>query len=309
MLRIFVCWLLLLLLSFASLSCHIILYYPLLSFAFIVIYCYPSSSILGYLDAVRLLHSWLSLSFDWSSLACPRLHLVLAGIRHKGIPPSNTKKAAFGASDLLSIRQYCLQFGHASMQWAAWTAIIVSFWACLRSDNVVPKLASDFDSLRQMCLANMQWVQEGILVVLSKTKTRSLHGSALRVLVPNVPSFSDLCPVTAVKSLLEAVPSSSTGPLFQYVKQSSVVPLLYKNLRQVIRHWATAMNINLSKFGSQSARSGGATTAFRGGVDSIGIMKLGDWLSNCFLSYVRQDVVDLMEIQAKMLSALTNHVS
>jgi len=31
----------LLLLSFAFLSCHIILYYPLLSFAFIVIYCYP----------------------------------------------------------------------------------------------------------------------------------------------------------------------------------------------------------------------------------------------------------------------------
>ena len=55
---------------------------------------------------------------------------------------------------------------------------------------------------------------------------------------------------------------------------------------------------------AHSARSGGATTAYRAGVGSIGIKKLGDWLSDTFLDYVRHDLADLSEIQMAMLKQM-----
>ena len=266
----------------------------------------PSDSILGYLDGVRILHNWSSLQFDWSRKACPRLHLVLSGIRHKGVPPAGVKKATFGSKELLSLKRFCFQFDVGSIQRAAWVAIIISFWGCLRSDNVVPKTEIAFDPLRQICLANMSWIPEGILVVLTKTKTRSFHGPGLRVLLPVLDNLVDLCPVGAVNSFLAVVPSSKSGPLLLFLKGGHWVPLLYRDLRKVIVAWSSFMGFEPGKYGSQSARSGAATAAFRGGVDAIGIKRLGDWLSDTFLSYVRQDVLDLLEIQSKILSALVN---
>ena len=264
----------------------------------------PITSILGYLNAISVLHKWCSLSFDWSMLAFPRLHLILAGISHDGIPSKNSRKVAFGRKELLSLRSFCLNFGLSSLQFAAWTAVIVCFWGCLRSDNVVPKTSSTFDPLRQVCLANMQSIPEGIVVVLAKTKTRSHHGAELRVLLPILNDLKLLCPVRAINSLVVSVPPDPSGPLFCYKLGSLIKSLLYRDIRSTIRNWASSMHFSVSRFGSQSARSGGATTAFRGGVDSVGIMKFGDWLSNAFLSYIRQELVDLSAIHLKMLNEL-----
>ena len=207
---------------------------------------------------------------------------------------------AFGRKELLSLRSFCLNFGLSSLQFAAWTAVIVCFWGCIRSDNVAPKSAKLFDSKRQICATNLQRIPEGFLAILERSKTSSSLGKALRVLLPQLDNLIDLCPVPAIDMLFLNFAGSNLGPLFQYSKDGSVFPLLYKDIRGVIRDWAQKMGIKLSKYGTHSARSGGATTAYKSGVDEIGIMKLGSWLSNTFLSYVKQDVIDLMQIHMKM---------
>ena len=260
----------------------------------------PLPSIQGYLDAVRILHNWLGYSYDASDLSCPRLHMILAGIKNKGIPTKGQRKAAFGAEQLLSFKAYCYQFSKRSVQRAAWAAIIVCFWGCIRSDNVAPKSAKLFDSKRQICATNLQRILEGFLAILDRSKTSSSLGKALRVLLPQLDNLIDLCPVRAIDMLLLNFAGSNLGPLFQYSKDGSVFPLLYKDIRGVIRDWAQKMGIKLSMYGTHSARSGGATTAYKSGVDEIGIMKLGSWLSNTFLSYVKQDVIDMMQIHMKM---------
>ena len=262
----------------------------------------------GYLNAVRILHSWFSLSFCWSKEVFPKLHVILAGVGRVGIPAANNKKTAFGAKELLSLQQYCSQFGPASVQLAAWTAIIVCFWGCLRSDNVVPKVATRFDPTRHVCRSNVERVEEGLVVSLEKSKTRPLHGSGLTVLLPQLDSFVELCPVRALNALWTVFPNNLNGPSFLYSKDGCTTPLLYRNLRSVINNWASVNGIDIGTFGSQSARSGSATSAFRGGVDSMGIMRLGDWLSNTFLSYVRQDVSDLWKTQMLMLNELRSQL-
>ena len=259
----------------------------------------PLPTILGYLNAVRILHSWCSLSFQWSKDVFPKLHVILAGVGRVGIPAVHNKKTAFGVKELLSLRQYCFQFGPTSLHRAAWTAIIVCFWGCLRSDNVVPKTAKGFDASRHVCKRNIELVEEGFVVSLTKSKTRPLHGSGLSVLLPHLDTFVDLCPVRALNLLWSAVPGNLDGPSFLYLKDGQTIPLLYQDLRSVIGSWASSNGIDVTKFGSQSARSGSATAAFRGGVNEMGIMRLGDWLSNTFLSYVRQDVSDLWNIQTR----------
>ena len=77
----------------------------------------------------------------------------------------------------------------------------------------------------------------------------------------------------------------------------------------VIRDWAKHVGVDPAKFGTHSARSGVAISAFKAGVASIGIQKLGDWLSDTFLSYVRQDISDLYGIQMQILSHLTQDQS
>lgn len=268
----------------------------------------PQKTILGYMNAVRMLHSWCSLSFDWSKSRFPRLHLILHGVRRVGIPPANKKKTAFGVKELLSLRQYCFGFLPKSVQRAAWTAIIVCFWGCLRSDNVVPKSVTKFDPARHVCKSNIELVDEGFVVSLDKSKTRPLHGSGLTVLLSRLDSLVELCPVRALNLIWSLFPAAHNGPSFLYLKEGLAVPLLYRDLRSVINGWASFNGIVTGKFGSQSARSGSATSAFRGGVDSMSIMRLGDWLSNTFLSYVRQDISDLWKTQMRMLNELRSEL-
>ena len=268
----------------------------------------PFPSIKGYLDAIRVLHHRFGFQFEWSASTCPKLHLVLSGISSKGLPSKHRQKQAFGASHLLSLRSFCYKFGLHSKQRAAWAAIIVCFWGCLRSDNVVPKSPRLFDPRRHLCVNNLVKIPEGLLCTLEITKTRSAHSQSLKVLLPNLDSLVDLCPVRAITFLL-ATCASVDGPLFVYHKSGYVVPLLYEDLRDVIRNWALAAGLDPRCFGSHSARRGGATTAYRGGVTDVGIMKLGDWLSNTFLSYVKQDVVDLWDIQMRMLAQLTKEIT
>ena len=265
----------------------------------------PLSSIQGYLNAVQKLHNWCGLSFDVSAYSCPKLHVVLAGIGQEGIPSKVSKKAPFGARDLLSLRAFCFQFDSSSKQRSVWTAVIVCFWGCLRSDNVVPKANKLFDPRRQICSTNLHRVPEGLLVLLQRTKTRSAD---VRFLLPYLHGLVDLCPVRAINSLMGCIPSPTGGPLFVYRKSASVVPLLYKDIRSVIRSWARVMGFSITKFGTQSARRGSATTAHQAGVDDIGIMKLGDWLSNTFLSYIDQNFSELKSIQRQMLNQLEKSV-
>ena len=107
-----------------------------------------------------------------------------------------------------------------------------------------------------------------------------------------------------MNDFLATVPSSKSGPLVLFRKNSRWVPLLYRDLRTVILSWSDSSGHQRGKYGSHSARIEATTAAFQGGVDAIGIKRLGDWLSDTFLIYVRQDVLDLMEIQSKMLNAL-----
>ena len=139
------------------------------------------------------------------------------------------------------------------------------------------------------------------MAVLHKSKTRSTKGPALRILLSRLSCMFDLCPVRAIFDLAVQVPSTPHGPLFQYLKGSKPVSLLYKDVRSVIGDWAQVNGLPRSRYGSHSARGGGATTAYHAGVDSIGIKKLGDWLSDTFLDYIRHDLADLSDIQLAML--------
>ena len=233
----------------------------------------------------------------------------MAGIRHKGVSTKVTKKVAFGATELLSLRSFCMQAGRGSKDHAAWTAVIVSFWACLRSDNVVPKSAAQFDPARQVCLKNMEWVTEGVVVKLGKSKTKRSQDPKLLVLIPRLDSLLDLCPVRAIQALIHSVAASKDGPLFLFWKKDKWSTLLYRDLLAVIKSWATSVGLDASSFGSHSARRGGATVAFKAGVNDLRIMKLGHWLSSAFLAYIKQDVADLQDVQMAMLVQMGEQVN
>ena len=153
-------------------------------------------------------------------------------------------------------------------------------------------------------MANLHRIPEGLLAVLSKSKTGS-QSTQLRVLLPDLDDLPQLCPVRSVNRLVSVMDPKFDGPLFIYGRRRL---LLYKDVRSVIRAWAAFNGISLTKYGSHSARSGSATTAFKAGVDAAAIMKLGNWLSSAFLAYLRPDVVDLLKTQLAMLQQLKSQL-
>ena len=171
---------------------------------------------------------------------------------------------------------------------------------------MVPKSASNWDPLHHICLSNLHRIPEGWLAVLHKTKTRSGSGPSLRVLIPYTNTLPLLCPVKAVDLLISVMHPKQNGPLLLFAHHKV---LLYGHVRSVIREWASSVGFKLDKFGTHSARSGSATTAFKAGVSSSAIMLLGDWLSNVFLTYLRQSVVDVLQVQMQMMKELQTQLT
>ena len=169
-----------------------------------------------------------------------------------------------------------------------------------------PKSASNWDPLRHICLSNIHRIPEGWLAVLDKTKTHSGRGPCLRVLIPCMNALPLLCPVKAVDLLISVMRPKQNGPLFLFAHHRV---LLYRHVRSLIRDWTSSVGLQLDKFGTHSARSGSATTAFKAGVSSSAIMLLGDWLSNAFLTYLRPSVVDVLQVQMRMLKELQNQLT
>ena len=122
--------------------------------------------------------------------------------------------------------------------------------------------------------------------------------------MPCLDALPFLCPTRAIEDLISAMSPELNGPLFIYQSSGGSKLLLYKDVRTVIRKWASSQGIKLGKYGSHSARIGSASTAYKAGVHSAGIKLLGDWLSSTFLSYIRQDVKDIQSIQMDMVDQL-----
>ena len=79
--------------------------------------------------------------------------------------------------------------------------------------------------------------------------------------------------------------------------------LLLPQLRQSFKVLLTALGCDTKAFSLHSLRRGGATAAFRAGVDCVHVQRHGTWKSDVFWQYIVSDAVQKSPVAAGLAQA------
>ena len=137
------------------------------------------------------------------------------------------------------------------------------FFSFMRLSNVLPHSSSQF-----------KWSKTLQDVKQTTTITLPVLGS------------SNLCPVSALKSMFAHIPASRNSPLFIVYRQGSLVPLADSAARKHLKSISIMLNIS-PHLTFHSFRRSATTWAFQNGVSLQAIMKHGTWSSDAVWRYIK----------------------
>ena len=102
-----------------------------------------------------------------------------------------------------------------------------------------------------------------------------------------------------VNTCIQAL-SDSDRPVFLKQGNSSLTPVLYRDILTFIKRATEAIGLDPDQYGSHSMRRSGAAFLHEQGVPLEDIMVLGDWKSLAVLDYLITPLSRKMEIQEKL---------
>ena len=163
---------------------------------------------------------------------------------------------------------------------------LVSFYGFLRMSNIAPHSLSKFDPNKHFLRKDLIFGPPGAYLIMKWSKTLQSSESYHIVRLPSISNLF-LCPVTALKALLNSRPLPSTFPLFATIHSphSQVIDTVIRDaLKTVLRH----RGFSTVGYPFHTFRRSGATFAFEHNVQLQNIMDHGTWRSSAVWSYIQQ---------------------
>lgn len=214
-----------------------------------------------------------------------KLPRVLKGIKRLH-PTAITRKLAIEPHMLVA----CMKFVPFAqpLGLCIWAAVLVCFFGFLRKAHVCVQGQSltlpTALLLRKHVVVDLINYQLIVTIQFSKTmqfgeRTHVLHIKGLKGCI--------LDPVYWVGRYFVTVPAPPDSPCFVVPGANGVLqPLTYSLFVSHLKKWLTAAGFNAADYSGHSLRRGGATTAFKAGVDPLFVQHHGDWSSDCWLLYI-----------------------
>ena len=137
-----------------------------------------------------------------------------------------------------------------------------------------------------------------MVLILKWSKTMQTNNQIKLVTVPRIPN-SSICPVVAIKNLLDLTPRGANLPLFQCKVATEWVPLTDNKVRRHLAMITEKLHLHQAGFTFHTFRRSGATFAFNNDVTLQNIQKHGTLTSDCVWRYIT-DTVDAGEQVANM---------
>jgi integrase len=241
--------------------------------------CY--STIKTYLSGVR---DWvLSMGHKWVpwSQRFP-VYRTMQGIR-RALGDRVRRKMAV-TPELLLVLFACLDLTVENDVWL-WAAMLVAFYGMFRKDNITVGKASAFNPRANLSVGDFVWHRGQLWVRVRHSKVIQFEERAHWVPLLPVPG-SPLCPVTAVRRAFSQVRGRELGsPAFLWSTPRGRGPMTHSLFVSGFKCLCLKAGIDASVYSGHSFRRGGATFAFRTGVDHALIKMLGDWKSDAYLLY------------------------
>ena len=260
------------------------------------------NSICQYLNCVRLVHLQCGLTNplkdNWA------LQQVIKGIKKvHGRPP--VQKMPITPSIL---RRMITQLNlEQPLHIVFWAACLVAFYSFCRKATLVPKSCGQMDVSAALLRGDVQWVSQGVIVNIRKTKTIQCNERVLQIPLHRQADTS-LCPVAALRRMWLLPPPPADRPLFSYKLRDSLHILDYKTFTCMLSSIISASGIDSSLFSGHSLRRGGATYAFHCGVPPAYIKLQGDWRSDCWERYVHIPLDLRWKLSASMSAPTTDYL-
>ena len=170
-------------------------------------------------------------------------------------------------------------------------ALTFGYFGMLRQSNLAPRRASQFDKSRHTCRGDIILAPPGVIVVVKWSKAQQTVDNIPLVPLPRVPR-AQTDPVAAYHQLTALHPTGHPDqPLLTLPGKRGYVVVTTAQLAWALRQLIMALQLDPKDYSLHSLRRGGATTAYRAGVDELSVKKHGHWRSDAFWSYITTPLV------------------
>ena len=164
----------------------------------------------------------------------------------------------------------------------------IAYFSFLRISNLVPHSITTFSPLYHLARADIIFAPPGLQIIVKWTKTLQSRDAIKILKIPSLGS-NPICPVNAVKNLLQITPGSRNDPLFQYKTPKGWVPLTDNQVRFHLKLILKKLGLQDSNLTFHAFRRSGATHAFNSNVQIQEIQSHGTWTSDCVWKYITLD--------------------
>ena len=111
----------------------------------------------------------------------------------------------------------------------------LAFFSFLRLSNMVPHSTSTFDVSRHFADGYVIFSHDMAIILVKWSQTNQFRNKVVSISIPSL-----LCPVAALKALIQTVPGAQDDPLFSILNYGKYVPLTDSMVRM---HWKKLINI------------------------------------------------------------------
>ena len=165
---------------------------------------------------------------------------------------------------------------------AAWCAMLLAFFGCLRLSNLVSSSQPKFDSLKQLVRKDIKCEGNIVLVFFKWAKTNQNARKVSWIPISSVsdPRFNFKF---YIQKLLNSVEAPGNAPLFTYAKDKFHTK---NSLVTILNMCVSEAELSPSDYSWHSFRRGAAVFAFELGLADSSVQLLGDWASSAFKNYL-----------------------
>ena len=165
---------------------------------------------------------------------------------------------------------------------------LMTFYSFLRLSNLVPHAFTGFDLSRHLARGDVIFGDSYAVLILKWSKTNQLRNKVHYVTIPEIPQ-SVLCPVLALKNMLQQIPGSHNDPLFTIFRRGQWLPLTDSIVRKHLQRVMKILGWEHCKYTFHTFRRSGASWAHNHNVPIQAIKDQGTWSSDCVYSYIFSD--------------------
>ena len=158
---------------------------------------------------------------------------------------------------------------------------LTAFFSFLGISNLVPHSIKAFSPLEQITRGDVFFAPPGIQLLIKWTKTIQTRDSIRLLKIPSL-GASPLCPVRAIKNLMDLTPGTENSPLFQIKNERAQwVTLTDTKVRRNFSTILQRLGLSQASMSLHTFRRSGATLAFNSNVSIQSIQSHGTWMSDC----------------------------